>query len=154
MNIWLNKAKGAYFPTLWLKKYWHGCQPHKKHDFLNNGLYRDVNCDVAMRHDSIAITSRYLGRNRGEIRSVYCDAWIATIVATSRLHRDVAITSRRRDYVATISRYIGSRHRTIRDVDCDVCCDIARRHDKFDVATNVAICRDFKQINIIIIWHL
>ena len=60
-------------------------------------------------------------------------------------------SSRRRDYVATISQYIGSRHRTIRDVDRDVCCNIAKRRDKFDVATNVAICRDFKQINIIII---
>ena len=59
--------------------------------------------------------------------------------------------SRHRDYVAMISRYIGSRHRTIRDVDRDVRRDVAKCRDKFDVATNVAICRDFKQINIIII---
>ena len=96
---------------------------------------------------------------------------IATLITTSqcvatasRLRRDIwaeigvksgqfiaTPESQRRDYVTTISRYIGSRHRTIHDVDCDVRRDVTKRRDKFDVATNVAICRDFKQINIIII---
>ena len=100
---------------------------------------------------------------------------IATLIATSRcvatalrLRRDIRAeigvksgrfiatpksrrSLRRRDYVATISRYIGSRHRTIHDIDRDVCCNVAKRRDKFDVATNVAICRDLTQINIIII---
>ena len=93
---------------------------------------------ITTRCDGVAIMSRYLAEIG--VKS-------GRFIATPESRR----SSRRRDYVATISRYIGSRHRPIHDVDCDVRRNVAKRRDKFDVATNVTICRDLKQINIIII---
>ena len=98
---------------------------------------------------TLIATSRHVAtasRLRRDIRAKI-GVKLGQFIATPESRR----SSRRRDYVATISRYIGSRHRTIRDIDCDVRRDVVKRRDKFDVATNVAICRNFKQINIIII---
>ena len=40
---------------------------------------------------------------------------------------------------------------TLRDVATNITINVTKRRDKFDVVTNVMICRDLKQINIIII---
>ena len=81
------------------------------------------------------------------VLQLHHDIW-AKIEAKSGL---VYCNTRIAVIVATISQYIRLRHQMIRNVDYDVCYNVTKHRNKFDVTTNVAICRDLKQINIIII---